>query len=90
MHMDGTSAEITQRKSELVDKFYHDCVIRHLQNCGKLHKIICECITASESKSFGSVHTMFKKMGNMGIKAYEILYNSYDFHELFKSCMGIR
>ena len=34
-------------------------------------------LTAAPSRSFGRVHTIFKSLGNMGIKSYETLYESY-------------
>ena len=36
-----------------------------------------EIITACASRSFGKIHSIFKKMGNMGIQSYETLYESY-------------
>ena len=34
-------------------------------------------MTASASRSFGRIHSIFKQIGNMGIKTYETLYNAY-------------
>ena len=36
-----------------------------------------EIMTACASRSFGRIHSIFKKMGDMGIKSYETLYESY-------------
>ena len=36
-----------------------------------------EILTASASRSFGRIHSIFRSMGNMGIKSYETLYESY-------------
>ena len=36
-----------------------------------------ETMTACASRSFGRIQGIFKKMGNMGIKSYETLYESY-------------
>ena len=37
-----------------------------------------ETLTASASRSFGRMHSIFKQIRNMGVKSYETLYNSYD------------
>ena len=47
-----------------------------------IHEHLCETknveiMTACASRSFGRIHSIFKKMGNMGIKSYETLYKSY-------------
>ena len=47
-----------------------------------IHEHLCqtknvETMTACASRSFGRIHGFFKKMGNMGIKSYETLYDSY-------------
>ena len=36
-----------------------------------------EVLTAAASRSFGRIHSIFKSIGNMGIKTYETLYESY-------------
>ena len=47
-----------------------------------IHEHLCETknvetMTACASRTFGRIHGIFKKMGNMGIKSYETLYESY-------------
>ena len=46
-----------------------------------IHEHLCETknveiMTACASRSFGRIHSIFKKMGNMGIKSYETLYEN--------------
>ena len=36
-----------------------------------------DVLTAAASRSFGRIHSIFKRMGNMGIASYETLYKSY-------------
>ena len=36
-----------------------------------------EKLTGAASRSFGRIHSIFKKVGNLGIKSYETLFDSY-------------